>query len=82
MRGQVGLAGRQRDADGADAVVLGRVQHHAAPAAADVEQPHARLEPELAADELVLGRLRVLERVVGSRQTAHEYVIDGPSTSR
>ena len=56
---------------------------HAAPAAADVEQSHARLEPELAADELVLRRLRGprdRRRAVG--HTAHEYVIEGPSTMR
>ena len=38
-----------------DAVVLGGVHRHAAPAAADVEQPHARLQRELAADQVELG---------------------------
>ena len=33
----------------------------APPAAADIEQPHARFQPELAADELVLGRLGGVE---------------------
>jgi len=43
--------------------------HQAAPAAADVEQAHAGLEPELAADEVELGDLRLLE-VVGLRPVA------------
>ena len=49
--------------DGPHAVVAGGVERHAAPAAADVEQPHARLEAELAADQLVLVGLGLLERV-------------------
>ena len=36
------LLARQRHAERLDAVVLGRVADHPAPAAADVEQPHAR----------------------------------------
>ena len=44
----------ERDADRLDAVVLGGVHDHAAPAAADVEQGHARLQAELAADEIEL----------------------------
>ena len=65
------------------AVVLGRVEHHAAPPAPDVEQPHPGLEAELAADELVLVRLRVLERGgvvvphrarVGERRPEHHPV--------
>ena len=69
--GHVGLRARERDADGLHAVVLGRVHHHAAPAAAHVEQPHAGLEAQLAADQLVLVGLRLLERADGSN-TAHE----------
>jgi hypothetical protein len=42
-------------------VVLGRVQHHPTPAAADVEEAHPGLEVELAGDQLVLVRLRVFE---------------------
>src|SRR4029077_2371860 len=37
-----------------DALVLGSVPDHAAPAAADVEQAHARLEGDLAGDQVVL----------------------------
>ena len=62
LAGQLGLRTRERDADGVHAVVLGRVQQHAAPPTADVEEAHAGLEVELAADELVLVRLGVLQR--------------------
>ena len=51
------------DADGLDPVVQGGVQHHAAPATADVEEAHAQLEPQLAADQLVLVGLRLLRRL-------------------
>ena len=66
----VGLTLRERDADRADAVVLRRVHDHAAPATADVEQAHARLEAELAAHELVLRRLRVFQGAVRRRPHA------------
>ena len=56
-----GLLARQRDADDLDAVVPRGVPDHPAPAAADVEQPHARLQAELAADQVVLRELRLLE---------------------
>ena len=49
------------------AVVLGGVQDQRAPAAADVEQPHARLQVELAADQVELGALRVGQRLVRRR---------------
>ncbi len=55
----------QGDADRSDVVVGGRVHHHAAPTAADVQQPHALFEPELAADQVVFGGLSILERDVG-----------------
>ena len=58
---------RERDAERGDAVVLDGVPHHPAPAAADVEQAHARPEVELAADQVVLGRLRLLEAGVRGR---------------
>ena len=61
------LAG-ERDAEDADAVVLRRVPDHAAPAAADVEQPHTGLQPDLAGDEVVLVRLRLLEGGVLGRE--------------
>ena len=45
------------------------VDGHRAPAAADVEQPCTGLlvQPQLAADQLVLGRLGLVERGVGVR---------------
>ena len=60
-------------ADDLHAVRLGGVQRQRAPAAADVEVPVARLGPveaELAADQVELVALRVLDgvrRVVGAR---------------
>ena len=57
------LLPRQRDAGGLDATA-GGVAHHAAPAAPDVEQPVARLQPQLLEDEPVLVLLRLLERSV------------------
>ncbi len=80
---EVGLRLRQRDAHRLHAVVLGRVQQHPAPTAADVEQAHPRFQCELAADELVLVGLRVLERGgvvvphrarVGERRPEHHLV--------
>ena len=62
---QFELAVRQRDADRADAVVLGRVQDQPAPAAADVEEAFAGAQTQLAADQVELGELRVLQRVAG-----------------
>ncbi len=56
----------QRDADGLDAVPRG-VAHHAAPAAADVEQPVARLQPQLLEHQPVLVLLRLFQRRVGDR---------------
>ena len=41
----------------------GRVSHESAPAAADVEHPHAGLETQLLADQLQLGLLRLVQRV-------------------
>ena len=58
----VHLALRQRHADGLHAEVLGGVHRHAAPAAADVEEPHAGPQAELAADQVVLRALRVGQR--------------------
>jgi hypothetical protein len=59
--GQLGLLGRDRDADGAHAVLPRGVDHHAAPPAAHVEQAHSRAQPELGADELVLRALGLVE---------------------
>ena len=57
----LGLVRRQRDADRLHAVVARRVHDHAAPSAADVEQAHAGAQAELAADQVVLRGLRLLE---------------------
>ena len=57
---------RQGDADGLDAVG-GGVADHAAPAAADVEQPVAGLQAQLLEHQPVLVLLRLLQRRVGVR---------------
>ena len=51
-----------------DAVALGGVDREAAPAGADVEHALAALEPELLADQLVLGLLRLLQRRRAARE--------------
>ncbi len=56
------LLAREGDAERVHAVLAGGVADHAAPAAAEVEQPLARLQVELAGDEVVLLELRLLER--------------------
>ena len=61
------LLARQRHAERLDAVLPRGVADHAAPAAAEVEQPLAGLEVELAGDQVVLGGLRLLERRVRGR---------------
>ena len=53
---------------------------HRAPTTADVEKSRPRAEFELASDEVDLAALGLLECVLGGPKTAHEYVIDGPST--
>ena len=68
LLGPRGLLARQRDAERLDAVVARGVPDHAAPAAAEVEQALARLEVELAGDQVVLGVLRLLERRVLGRE--------------
>ena len=55
---------RQRQTDDVDVVLLQRALHRGAPAAADVEQRHARLEIELVEVEVDLGDLRFLQRHV------------------
>ncbi len=77
-----GLLARQRHAEHLDAVLPGGVPDHAAPAAADVEQPHARLEVELARDQVVLEGLRLLQAGVlgaGSTRTCRSSRARGPS---
>ena len=59
-----GLRLGQSDAGRADAVAAGRVDQERPPAAADVEQPLALAQAELAADYVELALLRLLQRVV------------------
>src|SRR5690606_5814433 len=54
---------RQGHAVGANAIVLRRMAQERAPAAADVEEGLARTQPQLAADQVELVPLRLLERV-------------------
>src|SRR6266542_1113710 len=61
----LGLGPRERDAVGAHAVVLGGPHREAPPPAPDVEQALAGLEPELAADQIELVLLGLLELAVG-----------------
>ena len=62
------LGARDRDPHGANAVVLGRVDHHATPPTADIEQAHPWRQPQLAAHQFVLVLLCLLERVVVARE--------------
>ena len=55
---------RDRRGHHAAAVVPGRVDRERPPAGADLDQPAARAEVQLAADEVQLGALRLLERGV------------------
>ena len=75
------LLGGQGDAKRLDPVLAGGVPHHAAPAAADVQQPHPGPEPQLPGDQVVLVVLRLLQRgvlVPGSRHRCRPST--GPST--
>ncbi|OOK69513.1 hypothetical protein BZL29_6513 [Mycobacterium kansasii] len=56
--------------------------HGGAPAAADVEQRHARLEVQLVQGKFAFGVLRLFQRHIGrSSKYAQLYVIDGSSQS-
>ena len=59
-----GLLARTASRRAPYAVLAGGVADHAAPAAADVEQPLPGLQVELAGDQVVLERLRLLQRGV------------------
>src|SRR5689334_13262005 len=59
------LLARDRHADDVRPELLGCVQRERAPAAADVEVTSAGLDAELAADEVELVALRVLDGVAG-----------------
>src|SRR5262244_836811 len=63
--GPVRLGFGKRHSVRGDPVVLRRPDAEPTPAAADVEERLPRLEPELAADEIDLVRLRLLELAVG-----------------
>ncbi len=63
--GELGLGPRQRHPVRADAVVLGGPDGEAPPPAADVEQGLAGLEPQLAAHQIQLVRLGLLQLAVG-----------------
>ncbi len=58
----LGLLLRNGDAGDGNAVFFRRVLRHAAPAAADVEQLHARFEPEFTAGEIEFRLLRLIQR--------------------
>ncbi len=63
----------QRHAMGLDAVMPGRVADQPAPAAADVQHPLAGLQAQLAADDVELGDLRLLQRRLGRRGSRRRY---------
>jgi hypothetical protein len=63
--GEGDLVRRQRDADHIDIIVAVKIEREAAPAAADIEHPHARLEVQLGGDMRLLVELRLLEAVAG-----------------
>ena len=60
----IGLVAAQGQADDVDVVVFDGAHHGGAPAAADVEQCHARLQAEFAQREVDLGDLRLFQRHV------------------
>ena len=74
-----GLRLRQRDAGDVDAVLARGVDREAAPAASDVEHPLPGLERQLAADQLELRLLRLLER---RRATREDRAANRSSTRR
>ena len=63
--GEGDLVGRERDAEHVDVVMAVQVEREPAPAAADVEHLHARLEVQLAGDVRLLVELGLLEAVRG-----------------
>jgi hypothetical protein len=64
----LGLRRGQRDPGDAGAVALGGVHREGAPAAAHVQQPVAGLEVQLAADQVPLGLLGLLQRARAARE--------------
>jgi hypothetical protein len=61
--GEFDLVGRERDAEHVDVVMAVQIEREAAPAAADVEHLHARLEVQLGGDVRLLVELGLLEAV-------------------
>ena len=59
-----GLVLGQRETHHVDVVLLDGAPHGGPPAAADIEQRHTRLQPELGQREVDLGELRLLQRDV------------------
>ena len=64
--GELRLRLGQRDAHRGHPELRGGVDRQRAPAAADVQQPFALVQPQLAADHVKLALLRSLQRVVGA----------------
>ena len=59
------LIGRERDAEHFDAVMPVQIEREPAPAAADVEHLHPRLQMQLGGEMRLLVELRLFEAVVG-----------------
>lgn len=82
LAGELSLGLRQRDAMAYDAVVFRGMDEHGSPAAADVEQLFARLQPELAADMIELVFLRLVDAVgeIGEIAAAidHAFIEEEP----
>ena len=68
LAGELELVLRQGHAEHPGAMVLRRVDRQGAPAAADVEQAHARAQPQLATHMLELGLLGLRQGFVASRE--------------
>ncbi len=64
--GNLQLLLRQRDAEHLGPGLLVEIQRHAAPAAADIEHGHARLQRELRGDMRLLVGLRLFRVFAGS----------------
>ena len=76
------LLGRQRDTGGAHAVAVCRMQDQRSPAAADIEQTHARFDAKLAADQIQLCGLRIMQglaRVGEIRRGVSHVVVEQQS---
>lgn len=72
IAGQLGMASRHGDPHTSNAVMLGGVQEHGAPTAADIEETIAGRQVELAGNQPCLAACASSSVVVASSQTAHE----------